>query len=230
MRGIGWLLLGAAGAAGTAEAGPWAQEPGSIYARGIVSTERLDGEDGRRGEIYGEYGLARNWSVTAKAEMVRYEGGGISDRDALRVSARRQLWSSDKGWALGAEAGLVYGSAVAGVFGCDGLGGEARMSVGRSGTVKGRNYFVFADVADIRHEDGCARQRAEFGYGSDIGPHLFTLQQVWLERGNQSADSIKFDSQIGYHFKSADLSLGYREESGGAYREHAVLVAVTLRR
>ncbi|MBU1288897.1 MAG: hypothetical protein KJ871_14365 [Alphaproteobacteria bacterium] len=55
-------------------------------------------------------------------------------------------------------------------------------------------------------------------------------QQVWLERSNDSADSNKHESQIGYHLGHFDVAVGYREEFGGAYEEGAWLVALTTRR
>ncbi|MCB9962391.1 MAG: hypothetical protein R3C00_06500 [Hyphomonas sp.] len=230
MRRVWVLFVGMGSVAGAAEAGPWAQAPGGIYARAIASAERLDGEDGWRGDVYAEYGLRHRVTLTVKAESVRYEGGGISDRDAYRFSARKQLWADNKGWALGMEAAAVNGSAVAGVFGCSGWGAEARLAGGRSGVRKGRGYYFFGDAAYIAHEDGCTRQRLELGYGADLGGHFFTTQQVWLERGNHTARSVKFDTQAGYHFRAFDLSLGYRQEAGGAFNEQAYLVAVTVRR
>jgi len=229
MRGLGGILFGALIASGTAEAGPWAQAPGGTYARAMVSAERLDGEDGWRGDVYGEYGLIRNWTLTGKMESVRYDGG-TADTDAYRVSARRQLWSSGNGWAVGAEAAVIHGSTLAGIYGCQGWGGEARASLGRSGVRKGRDYYFFADAAWVNQEGGCNRQRLELGYGSDLGGKFFMTEQVWLENGQQSADSLKTESQIGYHFPLADVSLGYREEFGGAFDEQAVLLAVTVRR
>ena len=230
MRGIGWLVFGAVSAAGVAEAGPWAQAPGGIYARGIVSGERLDGEDGWRGDLYGEYGLPGRFTVTAKMESVRYDGG-TADADAYRMSVRHQFWSNSKGWAIGAEAAAIHGSALAGVFGCEGWGGEARVSVGRSGTTKkGHDYYFFGDAAWLSQEGGCDRQRVELGYGTDIGSNVFTTQQLWLEHGTSSADSVKSETQVGYHFPLADVSLGYREEFGGEFDEQAILLAVTLRR
>ena len=230
MRGLGGILFGALAVSGTAEAGPWAQAPGGIYARSVFSAERLDGEDGWRGDVYGEYGLPGRFTLTGKLESVRYDSG-VSDADAYRVSVRRQLWSGAKGWAIGAEAAAIHGTALAGVFGCQGWGGEARLSAGRSGTTRrGHDYYLFADAAWIRQEGGCDRQRFEFGYGIDLGEHVFTAQQVWLEYGRMSADSVKSETQLGYHFPLADLSVGYREELGGEFDEQAVLIAVTVRR
>ncbi|WP_340692129.1 hypothetical protein [Hyphomonas sp.] len=226
-----WLVaLGAAYACGPAEAGPWTRDDGGFYLRGLVSTETLDGLDGTRADVYGEYGLTDRWTLTGKTEAVAYEDSiGDIDRQSYRVSLRRQLWSH-KGFTFGAEAAAVYGSAIAGTFGCDEWGGEARLSGGYSGVRKSLGFYLFSDFAMISHQDGCVRHRAEFGYGADISDRIFVTQQVWLERSNDSADSNKFESQVGYHFGHVDVSVGYREEFGGAYEENAYLIALTTRR
>lgn len=95
---------------------------------------------------------------------------------------------------------------------------------------KSLGFYLFSDFAMISHQDGCVRHRAEFGYGADISDRNFVTQQIWLERSNDSADSNKFESQVGYHFGHADVSVGYREEFGGAYEENAYLIALTTRR
>ena len=100
---------------------------------------------------------------------------------------------------------------------------------GLSGLRGGRNFYVFADAAVIRHEDGCVRQRAEFGYGVDIWQDFFISQQLWVERGNETADSNKYETKLGYHFGWADVAIGYREEFAGEFDEHAVLLALILR-
>ncbi|MEZ5998211.1 MAG: hypothetical protein R3B98_05920 [Hyphomonas sp.] len=226
-----WVLgLAAASAAGAAEAGPWAQSPGHIYARAVASSERLNQSDGWRGDLYAEYGIKAHWSLSAKMEAVRYEGRGYADRESYRIGLRRQLWTNRSGWSLGAELAAVNGSAVAGLRGCEGWGGEVRLSAGRSWLRRNRPAHFFADVASISQEDGCERQRLDLGYGTDLSERVFTTQQLWIENGNLTADSVKMDSQVGYHFRAFDLSLGYRQELGGAFDEQAYLVALTVRR
>lgn len=44
------------------------------------------------------------------------------------------------------------------------------------------------------------------------------------------ADSNRFESQVSYHFGHFDVSIGYREEFGGACEESAYLIALTTRR
>lgn len=197
--------------------------------RGLVSAETLDGLDGLRADTYGEYGLTDRLTLTGKTEAVFYEDSiGEIDRQSYRVSLRRQLCFR-KGFTLGAEAAAVYGNAIVGTFGCDEWGGEARVSGGYSGVRRSLGYFLFTDIAMISHQDGCLRQRAEFGYGADISDRIFVTQQVWLERSNDSADSNRFESQVGYHFGQFDVSVGYREEFGGACEENAYLIALTTR-
>jgi hypothetical protein len=228
MKGLGIFAFGLA-VASPASAGPWAQGPGDWYAEATVTEEELEGLRGNRVALYGEYGFAPQWTVSAKSEAVAYEIGSQFNKEFWRATLRRQL-VSHKGWAVGVEGGLVHGSSLAGVFGCDQWGAEVRLSGGLSGLRGGRNFYVFADAAVIRHEDGCTRQRAEFGYGVDIWQDFFISQQLWIERGNQTADSNKYETKLGYHFGWADLAIGYREEFAGEFDEHAVLLAVILRR
>lgn len=210
-------------------AAPWAQEEGDWYARALITQEELNGADANRVELYGEYGLAGRWTVTAKSEAVAYRDAPEFDRETWRVTMRHEFVSSGR-WAMAVEAGAVHGSVVAGVFDCRDWGFEARLSGGYSGQRKGRPYYLFADLATIQHEDGCRRDKAELGYGADIGEGLFVTQQLWIERGNQTADSVKYETQIGYHFPWADVSAGYREELGNEFEEQAFLLALTLRR
>ncbi|MCA8891077.1 MAG: hypothetical protein KDA56_04510 [Hyphomonas sp.] len=42
--------------------------------------------------------------------------------------------------------------------------------------------------------------------------------------------ALPCETQLGYHFPLADVSIGYREELGGEFDEQAILLAVTVRR
>jgi hypothetical protein len=89
------------------------------------------------------------------------------------------LWTHE-GFTLGAEAGAIYGNAIADVRGCDEWGGEARLSSGYSGVRRGYGYYLFSDIAMLSHQDGCVRHRAEFGYGADISEMLPIFQNMFL--------------------------------------------------
>ena len=230
MRGLFTQLFTAATLAGAASAAPWVRDDGGWYGRALVAHDTLGDANGWRGDLYAEYGLTDAWTVTAKSESVTYPDYEAFDRDAFRLTLRRKLFTH-KNWTAGAEAGPIYGSTVTGLSGCKGFGFETRGGLGYSGVRKtGRKFYAFADAAYIRQEDGCERVRAEFGYGSDLTERVFLTQQLWVEEGNQSASSIKIENQLGVHFDKVDVSLGYREELGGQFDEHAVLIAVVARR
>jgi hypothetical protein len=230
MRGLFVQIFTAVSVAGAAEAAPWVREDGGWYARTLVAHDTLDGAEGWRGDVYGEYGLNDRWTLTAKAEAVTYPDFEAFDREAYRLTLRRKVLDYGK-WTVGVEAGPVFGSTATGFAGCKGLGFETRGGLGYSGQTKqGRSIYAFADAAYIRQEDGCERTRAEIGYGSDLSDRIFLTQQLWIEQGNQSANSLKTENQIGVHFDKFDLSFGYREELGGEFEETAVLVALVARR
>lgn len=230
MRGLFTQIFTAASIAGAASAAPWVREEGGWYGRALIANDTLDGAEGWRGDAYAEYGLTGDWTVTAKTETVTYTDFEEFDRDAFRLTLRRKLLERGN-WTLGAEAGPIYGSTATGFAGCDGYGFEARGGAGYSGAHKsGQRFYAFADAAYIRQENGCERMRAEFGYGSDLTDRVFVTQQLWIEEGNKSADSIKLENQIGVHFGPLDVSLGYREEYGGQFEERAILVALVARR
>ncbi len=229
MRGLLAQLVTAAGLAATAEAAPWTREAGGWYGRALLAHDTLNEAEGWRRDVYGEYGLTGNLTVTAKAESVSYDDFAAFDRDTYRLTLRRQFLKSGN-WTLGAEAGFIQESTEAGFLACDGSGYETRTGLGYSGERKGRRFYAFGDLAYIRQQNGCERWRAEFGYGSDLSERIFLTQQLWIEEGNLSADSVKTESQIGIHLGKADVSLGYREEIGGVFDERAVLIAVVMRR
>jgi hypothetical protein len=228
--------VGIVGVSAPAHAAPWTQDPGNIYARASIAAETLEttnaiSVDATRYDVYAEYGLADRWTITAKAESIAYEND-LSDfnREAYRATVRHLLWQNESGWKISAEAGAVYGATSAGIFGCDTLGGEARLSAGKSGALKDRDYYLFGDIAIIGYEDGCRRERAEFGYGSQVLGRVHLGQQVWLEQGNQSATSVKVETMLSYQFDRFDLSAGYRDEIGGEFEEDAYVIAITVRR
>lgn len=230
MRGVYLLYCVVFAGNGAAWAAPWTQDDGGVYLRGSYASETLNGVGADRGDAYGEYGLTRNWTVTGKAEAVAYdEPDDILNSESYRLTARRALWRHE-GWVAGAEVGALYGATAAGVFGCNAAGGEARLSGGYSGQRKGRNFYAFADIAVLAYDDGCRRERVELGYGSQLAGRVHLSQQLWLEQGNESATSYKYETMISYHFDKFQLSGGYREEFGAAFDESAWVIAVTVRR
>ena len=60
--------------------------------------------------------------------------------------------------------------------------------------------------------------------------HILIGQQLWFEEGERSGRSVKTETQLGVHLGRFAVSLGYRDEIGGAFEENAVLIAVIARR
>jgi hypothetical protein len=234
MRGLITLCLAGASASGVAEAAPWVREDGGWYARMLGAHDTLNGADGWRLDLYGEYGVTDKITVTLKNEAVTYPDFRAFDRESWRLTARRTL-GSYKGWTAGAELGAFHGdtlntSSASGLFFCNGTGFEARAGGGWSGVYRERALYAFADVAHLAQGDDCDRTRIEMGYGQDMTRHLFIGQQLWYEEGDRTGRSVKTETQLGVHFGPVDVSLGYRDEIGGAFEENAILIAVVARR
>lgn len=234
MRGIISLFLAGASAAGVADAAPWVREDGGWYARALGARDTLNGTDGWRLDLYGEYGVTEKITLTLKNEAVMYPDYRAFDRESWRLTVRRTL-GSYKGWTAGAELGAFHGdtlnvSTSSGLFFCNGTGVEARAGGGWSGVYRERDLYAFADIAHLAQADGCGRTRIELGYGQDMTQHIFLGQQLWFEEGDLTGRSVKTETQLGVHLGRVDVSLGYREEIGGAFEENAVLIAVVARR
>lgn len=234
MRGIASIILAGASAAGTAEAAPWVREEGGWYARALGARDSLNGVEGWRADFYGEYGVTSKTTLTLKNEAVIYPDAPAFDQDQWRLTARRTL-GSYKGWTAGAELGALHGATLngttgRGVFICEGTGFEARLGGGWSGYYRAQSLYVFADAAHLSQGDRCNRTRIEAGYGQDLTDRVFIGQQFWFEEGEVTGRSVKTETQLGVHFGHVDVSLGYREEIGGAFNENAVLIAIVARR
>ncbi len=173
-------------------------------------------------------GRPQNWTLTAKAEGVRYDGADYLDGDQYRLSVRRGLWSS-KGWQIGAELGALHNTAQSSFAGCGGTGGEARIAGGITGVLNNQAYYAFADLGVVAFDTGCTRPRAEIGYGLDLTSRYFIGQQFWIERGNQGDPSNKYETMIGMHFERFDLALGYRDTFSTPYEEEAFVVTLVKR-
>lgn len=234
MRGIISVILAGASAAGTAEAAPWVRDDGGWYARALAARDSLNGTEGLRFDLYGEYGVTDKITVTLKNEAVLYADAPAFDRDYWRLTVRRTL-GSYKGWTAGAELGAFHGSTLNassgnGLFFCEGTGFEGRAGGGWSGVYAKRPFHAFADVAYVEQGAGCDRTRLELGFGQDLSDRIFVGQQLWIEDGDLSGRSVKTETQLGIRLGPADVSVGYREEIGGTFNENAVLVAIVARR
>jgi len=206
-----------------AAAAPWTQEDAGLYTRLSLAQETVDGFDGQRTKLYGEYGLDGTWTATGSYERIDYSNGADFDTSGWRATLRRPLLNY-KSFVWSVEGGALQGAAVGGRNGCDALGVELRSGLGWTGAWRNRSTYIFGEIA-TRHHAGCQRERFEYGFGYEARKRVWNITQIWLERGQRNAPSDKFQSEVLWRTDLADLSLGYRNERGGRFEEEAVFMA-----
>lgn len=207
-----------------AAAAPWTQPEDTFYARTSIGRETVEGLSGWRSDLYLEYGLSDTLTVTGKIEGVSYDDAGDFNTQGWRTTVRQRLYRSGT-FNLTIEGGALKGAAVGGRNGCDTLGLEVRGGASWSGDWQERQTIAFAESAVREHED-CRRTRYEFGLGQALTEQVWSVTQVWLERGDQNAQSDKFQSELMWRRPFGDFSVGYRSENGGAFTEESIFVAV----
>lgn len=210
-----------------AGAAPWIQPEGEGYLRTAIAAEEVEGLYAHRADIYGEYGLGEDWTVSAKLEAIAYQDAKDFNAQGWRATARRKLFSY-KNLVGSAEIGVLQGAAIGGANGCETLGAEARAGLAWSGEWRKRDTFSFAELVGRQH-DGCQRERFEFGFGQRVSKNIWTISQVWIERGSQNAESDKMQSEVLWRQNSWDFSLGYRQENGRQFDEVGYFIAIAKR-
>lgn len=208
----------------SALAAPWVQDDGGLYARISLVDEEVQGLQGYRTDAYLEYGLTDRWTASFKLEQVDYQEAPDFDSEGWRATLRRSLYKSES-IKVSLELGVLQGSAIGGRNGCDELGGEIRTGVAWSGELRKQSAFAFGEVASRMHGD-CERQRLEAGLGLQLSESIWSVSQVWIERGAREAASDKFQSEWVWRTDAADLSIGYRRELGDAFQEESVFAAI----
>ncbi len=213
-----------------ASAAPWGQQKGETYARVAYAAEDVEGLSAHRYDAYAEHGFADSWTVTAKAETVRFVDSEDFNAEGFRATVRKELYRGDR-FVVSVEGGVLNGAAFGGApDGCDTTGAEARVGAGWSGGFdEDREWFAFADLARRAHEGGCERDRLELGYGSRVVGDVYVVNQLWLERGSEDARSDKIETAIVWRAGFADVSLAYREELSGRFDETGIVFAVAKR-
>lgn len=207
-----------------AAASPWVQEDGGLYTRLSIAQEDVEGLSGSRFDAYAEYGITSRWTGSFKLEHVSYSDASDFDTNGWRASHRYKLLERGP-LVMSLEAGVLNGAAIGGRNGCDELGAEIRSGIGWSGMWRKRATFMFGEIAGRFHAD-CGRERYEFGVGQQTSDNIWSITQIWLERGNTNAKSDKFQSELLWRTDVSDLSFGYRKENGGIFEEESVFIAL----
>ncbi|MDJ0921090.1 MAG: hypothetical protein QNI84_08170 [Henriciella sp.] len=198
-----------------------------MYTRIAFAAEEVEGLQAQRQDIYAEYGVTDLWTVSAKAESIRYDDASDFNATGWRASVRRKLFQVN-GFNASVEFGALEGAAIGGANGCETLGGEVRTGLAWSGEVRDQQSYMFAEIAGRFHED-CQRERLEIGFGQQLRGPLWGVTQVWLEQGTQNARSNKLQSELVWRGKALDFSVGYRQEYGGQFEEQGLFVSAARR-
>ena len=210
-----------------AAAAPWLQDEDYLYARASIASEHVEGLDALRSDIFLDYGIDENWGATFKLERVEYADNSDFNGSGWRATVRRKLLSIGN-FVSAAEIGAIEGRAIGGQNGCDAFGVEFRTGAGWSGTWRERSTFASVELAG-RFHDACQRNRLEIGIGQQTYKNVWTINQIWIERGNQGADSVKLQSEMLWRADRADYSIGYRQEQGAVFDEISLFVAFAYR-
>lgn len=210
-----------------ATAAPWTLDRDAIYARTSIASEHVAGIDAWRADAYAEYGVRDTLTATLKFETVHYPQASDFDSDGWRATLRQRIFQKGTfNWTI--EGGLLEGAAIGGRNGCDTLGVEARTGLSWSGKWRQRAHFIFAETA-MREHDGCRRYRQEIGMGHQISENIWSISQLWLERGSPNATSNKAQTELLWRQRPYDYSIGYRNENGGSFVEESIFLAVAKR-
>ena len=208
----------------SAWAAPWIRDDGGWYARTSLTDEKVEGLRGVRRDAYLEYGLTSAWTVTLKGEAVSYDAANGFDGTGWRASARRLLYDGSS-VNVSIEFGALEGEAIGGRNGCDQLGAEARAGLSWSGNFREQSTFVFVEGAG-RFHNGCDRQRLESGIGIESFPTIWTITQIWLERGSENSVSDKIQTEWLWRSDVADFSIGFRQEVSNTFQEQGAFIAI----
>lgn len=214
--------LGAFGS-GEALAGAWVQAPGERLDISNVSYERGEFGENWTSDLHVEYGVADGWGISAKiASQFRY---GLIEEDRFTIEAGVQ-----RSFAIGERAAFAIKGSVLGAEAlngpdCQGLGYEARASLGASRQVFGREAFVNVEAARREREEGCTRGLVEVAAGIDVAPKWRTMVKAWNEDGD-GARSTKVEAGLFREFGRYSAGLGYRREVSGVFEESGIVVSL----
>ena len=207
-------------------AGAWTQEKGSAYFRASSAFEDHASVKAQRNDIYAEYGMTSNWTVSAKYERVDFSDHNVFDSDGWRITARRRLWSSS-GFITSAEIGVLEGAALGGFRGCESRGLEAGFGAGYSGHLAGTDFYTGLTIARREHEDDCYHDRLEAVLGYTQDKKWFWTGQLWSERG-ENDQSDKVELMLSRRFRQFEIGVGYRKEVSGEFTESASVLALSF--
>ncbi|MBI1358663.1 MAG: hypothetical protein GC155_00080 [Alphaproteobacteria bacterium] len=177
-------------------------------------------------DVYGEYGLAKNWGGTLKLDTQIREDQNYDDRTSMEAGLQRSFAMSPRS-VIAISASVLAGEALEGPE-CRGTGYETRAGYGRSASLGGHNAFVNVEAAFRSRGSDCERNLVEVAAGVDLTPKLHTILKAWSETGDK-ARSAKIETDLLYDIGKYSAGIGYRQEVSNAFDESGIVIAVWRR-
>lgn len=215
-------------AASPASAAGWVQKKGEVYARFATAYEDHNGFTASRSDLYAEWGLTSDWTLSGKFESVDFSRTNVFDSTGYRLSARRRLWSNEH-WSTTAEFSILEGAAIGGFRGCESFGAELNAGIGHSGTLRDRPYYAGLTLIRREHSENCGMNRAEFVFGIQRKSGWSNTFQYWTESGDPGR-SDKIEMMVSRRFGPFELGSATRTEVSGEFDETALVFSLSYRR
>ena len=211
----------------SAAAAPWHVGDNALYTSLSISTGEVEELQNTRSSFYGEFSLSSDWTVTAKVEQVAFEDETDFNSDAWRATLRRTYNLTDT-VRFSLEGGVLQGEAIGGFGTCSRIGAEIRAGAAWTGQIRKTDTYSYVEIAQREH-DGCSRSLAEVGIGRKATRDIWLVTQAFIEDGGGLARSYKSQTGILWKGERGEYMLGYRNESGGEFREDAVFISIARR-
>lgn len=203
------------------------QSDGGIYSRISLAAEDHNGFSAERLDAYGEWGITADWTLSAKYETVDFSTSNVFDSEGWRVAARRRIWANEK-WSSTGEIAILEGAAIGGFRGCDAMGGEISLGVGRTFKLGRYEGYSGLNVGRREHDGGCYHDRLEAIISLQPQPNVYWTAQLWSERGEDDR-SDKIDLTRSFVFGQFEFGLGVRQEVSGEFDETAAVLSLAFR-
>ncbi len=216
------LVAGSAALAAPADAGARAVGQGVQQWFATISRETGDFGEAWRADDFVELGLGGGWALNTKIESQILISDLYYDRSAFRLGVQKAFALTDRA-SFSLQASLLGGEAMEGLE-CQGSGYEARVAIGTSFSLFGREGFVNADAGQGVRDGGCERTVAEIATGLEFAPDWNLTLKAWSEQGRRTR-SAKAEAGLSRDFGMFSVGAGWREEISGEFEERGWVVS-----
>lgn len=224
--GARWFLVISAAApfAQNAYAGAWTLPAKASQTIATVSRETNGNGQTWRADDYTEIGMGGGWGFNLKVETENRIGFETENRTGARAGLQKSFALGDRG-SLSITASYLGGESLDGPD-CEGNGYEARVALGTSFALAGREGFVNLEGGSKDRENNCHRSFVELTAGLEVVPKWTILGKAWSEDGS-FAHTDKIEANLLYDWDDKlRIGAGWREEVSGDFEEKGWVVSI----